>query len=48
MGDQDQLLEQINIGKLNLAKAMMSGDTDLIEKVPVSFITYLSEEVSSL
>ena len=48
MGDQDQLLEQINIGKSNLAKAMMSGDKDLIEKVPVFFVTYLSEKVSSL
>ena len=38
MGDQDRLLEQINIGKSNLAKAMMSGDKDLIEKVPVFFL----------
>lgn len=32
MGDQN-LLEQITIGKSNLAKAIMSGHKDLIEKV---------------
>lgn len=32
MSDQD-LLEQIKIGKSNLAKAIMTGDKDLIEKV---------------
>ena len=32
VSDQD-LLEQIKIGKKNLAKAIMTGDKDLIEKV---------------
>ena len=32
MSDQD-LLEQVKIRKSNLAKALMTGDKDLIEKV---------------
>lgn len=40
MGDQD-LLEQINIGKSNLAKAIMSGNKDEIEKVGFLLPNYM-------
>ena len=36
MGDQD-LLKQITIGKSNLAKVLMSGDSVLIEKVGIFY-----------
>ena len=40
MGDHD-LLEQIKTGKSNLAKAIMSGDKDLIEKEGFLLPNYL-------
>ena len=40
MGDQD-LLEEINIGKSNLAKAIMSGNKDAIEKVGFLLPNYM-------
>lgn len=39
MGDQD-VLEQINIGKSNPAKAIMPGNKDEIEKVGVLLPNY--------
>lgn len=39
--DDEDLLEQIKTGKSNLAKATMSGNKDLIEKVGFLLPNYL-------